>query len=84
MPQLPRDVIRDRAARLRHAAAEHRTFWLGSRVGGVATMLVERDGVTGHAEDFAKIRVAEPGEPGALRAVRIIGLEDDHLVGVAA
>jgi threonylcarbamoyladenosine tRNA methylthiotransferase MtaB len=84
MPQLPREVIRDRAARLRHAAAEQRTAWLRSRVGGVATMLVERDGVTGHAEDFAKIRVAEPGEPGALRTVRIIRLEDDHLVGVAA
>jgi threonylcarbamoyladenosine tRNA methylthiotransferase MtaB len=84
MPQLPREVIRDRAARLRQASAGRRMAWLESRVGSVVSMLVERDRLTGHAEDFAKIRMREPGESGSICAVRITSLEGDHLVGVAA
>jgi threonylcarbamoyladenosine tRNA methylthiotransferase MtaB len=84
MPQLPRDVIRDRAARLRQAGAGRRTTWLESQVGSVVSMLVERDGLTGHSENFAKIRMSAPGDPGSICAVRVAGVEDDHLVGVAA
>ena len=84
MPQLPRDVVRDRAARLRETAAAHRSTWLAGRIGAVSTMLVESDGVTGHAEDFAKVRLAESEPAGALRRVRITHVEGDHLVGAAA
>jgi threonylcarbamoyladenosine tRNA methylthiotransferase MtaB len=83
MPQLPRDVVRERATRLRGAGAERRAQWLASKIGGSASLLVERDGLTGHAEDFAKVRLSAPAGPGTVQAVRITGVEDDHLVGVA-
>jgi threonylcarbamoyladenosine tRNA methylthiotransferase MtaB len=84
MPQLPREVVRERAGRLREAAAERRMAWLRSRVGGTAKVLVEGDGRTGHAEDFAKVRIASGAEAGVVHAVWIEGVEDDHLVGVMA
>ncbi|PZU06173.1 tRNA (N(6)-L-threonylcarbamoyladenosine(37)-C(2))-methylthiotransferase MtaB [Sphingomonas sp.] len=84
MPQLPRDVVRDRAGRLREAAAAHRMAWLRSRVGATAKVLVERDGVTGHAEDFARVRIARGGVAGAIHSVRFTSVEEDHLVGVMA
>lgn len=84
MPQLPRDVVRDRAARLREAGSARRMAWLRARIGGTAKVLVERDGVTGHAEDFARVRIAEGAIAGGVHQVRITGLEEDHLVGVIA
>ncbi|QJU57087.1 tRNA (N(6)-L-threonylcarbamoyladenosine(37)-C(2))-methylthiotransferase MtaB [Sphingomonas sp. AP4-R1] len=84
MPQLPRDVVRDRTARLREAGSARRMAWLRARIGGTAQVLVERDGVTGHAEDFARVRIAEGATAGAVHRVRITGLEEDHLVGVIA
>ncbi len=83
MPQVEREVVRARAARLREAGARQRTAWLAGQQGRVVSMLVEQDGVTGHAEDFARVRLAGPGEPGTIRAVRVTGQGDDHLMGVA-
>jgi threonylcarbamoyladenosine tRNA methylthiotransferase MtaB len=82
MPQLPPDVVKARAARLRHAAAERRERWLESLVGTKQRVLVENGG-NGHADNFATIAV-----PGALRGecgtVRITGRDDDYLTAVWA
>ena len=64
MPQLAGDVIRQRARTLREAAERRRTSWLATLAGTTQHMLVERDGLTGHAANFARIRLAEPAAPG--------------------
>ena len=61
MPQLAPSLIRERAAELRAAAEQVRTAWLQEQLGHRLAVLAERDG-TGHAENFARVRLA-PGIP---------------------
>jgi len=63
MPQLERGVIRARAAELRAAVAERRDAWLAGLVGVPLQVLGERDG-TGHAENFARVRLPEGSAAG--------------------
>ncbi|WP_296720055.1 MiaB/RimO family radical SAM methylthiotransferase [Erythrobacter sp.] len=54
MPQVPRDVVKARAAALRARAAERRAEWLASLVGETLPVLAERDG-TGYAPNYARV-----------------------------
>ncbi len=56
MPQVAPEVRRERAARLREAAARRRAAWLGSLVGTTQHVLVEAPGYHGHAANFAEVR----------------------------
>jgi threonylcarbamoyladenosine tRNA methylthiotransferase MtaB len=82
MPQLAREVVKARAARLREAAAGRRERWLDSLAGSAQRVLIEADG-KGHADNFAPVAVegASRGETGA---ARITGRDDDHLTAVWA
>lgn len=71
MPQVGRAVARERAARLREANARRRHAWMDARGGRIAAMLVERDGVSGHGEDFTALTLAAPAAPGSIVPVRI-------------
>ncbi len=71
MPQVGRAVARERAARLREANARRRHTWMDARRGRIAAMLVERDGVSGHGEDFTALTLAAPAAPGSIVPVRI-------------
>ena len=42
-------------------------------------MLVERDGVSGHAENFAALTLGTPAAPGQIIPVRIGAREGDRL-----
>jgi len=79
MPQVGRTIARDRAARLRDANARRRHAWLDAQAGRCATMLVERDGLTGHAENFAALTLTAPAEPGAIVPVRLRGRDADRM-----
>ena len=57
MPQVPRELIRERAAELRTAVEGVRTAWLTSLLGQPLSVLAESDG-TGHAPNFARVRLA--------------------------
>jgi threonylcarbamoyladenosine tRNA methylthiotransferase MtaB len=61
MPQVSAPVIRARAAQLREAVSRVRDAWLSSHLHQPLEVLAERDG-TGHAPDFARVRLA-PGTP---------------------
>jgi threonylcarbamoyladenosine tRNA methylthiotransferase MtaB len=82
MPQLAREVVKARAARLREAAAERRIRWLDSLIGTIQPVLIENGG-KGHTDNFAPVAVE-----GALRGeaghARIGGRIDDHLTAVWA
>jgi threonylcarbamoyladenosine tRNA methylthiotransferase MtaB len=86
MPQVPAAAIRERARRLREASAARKAAWLRRLVGQKQRVLVELDGVTGHAENFAPVRLGSParGDEGKIVEVRIAGIEGDTLTGVRA
>ena len=84
MPQLPGDVVRDRAARLRAKGVERRQVFFDSQIGRDVTVLVEKteDGSsTGHTEQFAPIRLDGP-HTGIVRA-KVTGHADGRLTGCA-
>jgi threonylcarbamoyladenosine tRNA methylthiotransferase MtaB len=82
MPQIERELVKARAARLRSAAAERRSRWLESLVGTTRSVLIEGD-CTGHCDNFAplELRGARRGECGL---ARITGRNGDHLTAVWA
>ncbi|HCB76754.1 MAG TPA: tRNA (N(6)-L-threonylcarbamoyladenosine(37)-C(2))-methylthiotransferase MtaB, partial [Sphingomonas bacterium] len=81
MPQVDPLLVRERAAILRDTAARVRRNWLAGLVGSVLSVLVERPGDTGQAENFAEVRFAARREPGTLISARITAAADDHLIG---
>jgi len=78
MPQLPREVVKARAARLREAAAERRVRWLDTLVGTTQQVLIEGNG-NGHADNFAPVRVTG-SRRGQIVDARIASRTTDHLV----
>ena len=81
MPQVDPVIRRDRAARLRAAAAIQRRDGLAAQIGATASVLVERPGTRGHAADFADVHLSTPAEPGTIVSATITGATDTHLIG---
>jgi threonylcarbamoyladenosine tRNA methylthiotransferase MtaB len=82
MPQLERELVKSRAARLRNAAAARRARWLESLVGTVQPVLVEGEGV-GHTDSFAPIALTA-GRRGQTGPARITAADDNRLTAVWA
>ncbi|HKP34601.1 MAG TPA: MiaB/RimO family radical SAM methylthiotransferase [Sphingomicrobium sp.] len=82
MPQLPPELVKARATRLRQAAAERRRRWLDRLVGTAQPVLIENHG-KGHSDTFAAVAIdgAQRGETGL---ARFIGRSGDHLAAVWA
>jgi threonylcarbamoyladenosine tRNA methylthiotransferase MtaB len=80
MPQLPKTLRRERAARLREAGAAAASAFLASRVGGTAQVLIEQDG-RGRTEHFAPIALDAPAAPGTLVRARVAAAGRDSLTG---
>jgi threonylcarbamoyladenosine tRNA methylthiotransferase MtaB len=89
MPQLPRELRKARAARLRAAGEAARQRFFAARLGQEVRVLVEKstaDGSFGHCEHFAPVRleaVASTANIGAGNIVtaRISGANDNELIG---
>jgi len=82
MPQVPRWVAKERAARLRAAGRAALSGYLESENGGERSVLIERDGF-GRTEYFTPVLV-DGATPGSPLAVRITGRTGDKLVGTVA
>ena len=82
MPQVAREVVKARAARLRVAAAGQRAKWLDSLVGSIQPALIEGE-AKGHTDNFAPIALqgAHRGQAGK---VRITGRDGDQLTAAWA
>jgi threonylcarbamoyladenosine tRNA methylthiotransferase MtaB len=80
MQQVASNAIRERAARLRAAAAAQRARWLETLVGSRQQVLVERPGDRGHAGNFAEVRLSAPRQTGETVNVTIARVEDGKLV----
>ena len=81
MPQLPGEIVTERAARLRAAAATAQQRHLTARMGRTLSVLTER-GKTGRAEDFTLVRFASEIEAG--RIVSVTGHASDGRALLAA
>jgi threonylcarbamoyladenosine tRNA methylthiotransferase MtaB len=79
MPQLDRELVKARAARLREAAAARRNAWLDSQMGSEQPVLIENKG-KGHTDAFAPIAVTGAGR-GETGRVRVTGRNGDGLAG---
>jgi threonylcarbamoyladenosine tRNA methylthiotransferase MtaB len=82
MPQVEREIIKARAARLRGAAAQRRSRWLDTFIGSAQRVLIEGPG-SGHTDNFAPVAV-EGAKRGDAFDVRMTGRTDSHLVGIPA
>jgi threonylcarbamoyladenosine tRNA methylthiotransferase MtaB len=84
MPQVDRTTVKARARLLRELGESHRRAWLAGQIGSHAAVLIERDGVSGHAANFAKVRMGCAMPPGQIADVLITGLDGDTLIGKEA
>jgi threonylcarbamoyladenosine tRNA methylthiotransferase MtaB len=82
MPQLDRELVKARAARLREVADRRRNAWLDSLIGCVQPVLVESGGKA-HTDSFAPIRIPGSNRGDLLRA-RIMARDGRDLLGVRA
>ena len=78
MPQTPLPLIRSRAAELRHAVAGEHARWQQTLLGTPQMVLAERDG-TGHAANFARLRLAADTVPGTLLTITPTRVDDGLL-----
>jgi len=79
MPQLPRALVKARAAELRARAAACRQNWLGGLVGETLCVLAERDG-TGYAPNYARVALPHAARAGEVIDITIRGTEEGLLV----
>ncbi len=84
MPQVSRDVVKERAALLRKTAEARRALWLKALVSTTQQVLVERPGDRGHAANFAEVRLPAQAPVGTTVATVIDRVEGDHLIGTSA
>ena len=82
MPQVERETVKARAARLREAASERRLRWLDSLVRTTQRVLVEGGG-KGRSDAFAPVAV-NGAERGQVGDAHITARDGDHLLGVFA
>jgi threonylcarbamoyladenosine tRNA methylthiotransferase MtaB len=80
MPQLPKAVIKARAAALRAAGDAALDRHLAAQVGRTLSGLVERGGMA-RAEDFTEVAFAGDAAPGGVVDLRVTGVDGRRLVG---
>ena len=79
MPQVEREIVKARAARLRDRAAERRADWLRSLAGTRQRVLIENK-ERGHSDGFAPIFV-EGSVRGQSGLATVTGVGDGQLIG---
>ncbi|MDX6806077.1 tRNA (N(6)-L-threonylcarbamoyladenosine(37)-C(2))-methylthiotransferase MtaB [Terrihabitans rhizophilus] len=79
MPQLPTELARERAARLRIRGSEALHRHLAGEIGQRRRVLAENPN-TGRTEGFAVVKLARPVETGSLIPITIAGHDGAHLL----
>jgi threonylcarbamoyladenosine tRNA methylthiotransferase MtaB len=85
MPQVARDVVKDRAQRLRAAGQRALDRFLGGQLGRTVDALMENENV-GRTPQFAELRLtrsAAPRKAGDIISARVTGSVDGVLLGEA-
>jgi threonylcarbamoyladenosine tRNA methylthiotransferase MtaB len=79
MPQLARDIVKDRARRLREKGEAALRRHLDGEIGARRRVLVESRSI-GRTEQFTPVRLAAAAEPGVIADVAIAGHDGRHLL----
>ncbi|HZL40654.1 MAG TPA: tRNA (N(6)-L-threonylcarbamoyladenosine(37)-C(2))-methylthiotransferase MtaB [Pseudolabrys sp.] len=79
MPQLDRELIKERARRLRETGEAALLRHLASQVGASRRVLTERGGI-GRTEQFTQVRLRSPVEPGLFVDLSIAGHDGRQLL----
>jgi threonylcarbamoyladenosine tRNA methylthiotransferase MtaB len=79
MPQIDRDIVKQRARALREKGEAALTRHLDAQVGSRRLVLTERGGI-GHTEQFTAVRLAAPIEPGAILDLTMMGHDGRQLL----
>jgi threonylcarbamoyladenosine tRNA methylthiotransferase MtaB len=79
MPQLPREIVKERARRLRRHGALALRRHLDGEIGALRRVLVEQDG-QGRTEQFTHVALATPAAPGAILELRIAAHDGRQLL----
>lgn len=82
MPQVARQTVKERAARLRAKGADALRGYLDSQVGRQVEVLMERDSV-GRTPHFAEVEVSTPQQPGGRVTVALRDHDGERLHGEA-
>lgn len=86
MPQVTPQVAKARAAVLRARTSARRVAWLDAMVDTLQNVLVERDGRSGHSENFASATFADGvpnSAPGSVQRMRVARHDGTRLEVVA-
>lgn len=83
MPQVAKDIRKERAARLRAAGEKQLAKYLASQVGKTASVIVEKENI-GRTEHFAVVQLDRPCVPGTLASVAIHAANSGQLSGAVA
>jgi threonylcarbamoyladenosine tRNA methylthiotransferase MtaB len=79
MPQLPKEIVRDRAKILREKGQERLTAFLAKQVGVQHKVLIEKN-LLGRAENFAPVRFSTPQQQGQIVTTQISACNGQELV----
>lgn len=79
MPQIERQLVRERAAELRALVGRMRSAWLERQIGKTLPVLVEADG-TGHAPNFARVAAPSQAQRGSIVEVTPSRIENGLLI----
>ena len=79
MPQLPRQLVKERGARLRAKGEEVLGLHLAGEVGKIRPVLIEKEGL-GRTEQFTQTEITG-GNAGEILTTRITGHTGRHLLG---
>lgn len=71
MPQVAKDIRKSRAAQLRDAGSKRLASYLQKQVGRELEIVIEQDGMSGHSEGFAPVKLAREMPVGSLQKVTI-------------
>jgi threonylcarbamoyladenosine tRNA methylthiotransferase MtaB len=79
MPQLPREVVKERARRLRERGALALRQHLDGEIGATRRVLTESREI-GRTEQFTPVKLAEPVEPGKILDLTMAAHDGRHLL----
>lgn len=80
MPQVAGQAIKTRAKALREAVAVQRSGWLTSLIGSTQKIAVEMGGQSGHAENFAYVKLDKQKAEGSIVAATVTDVKDGALL----
>ena len=81
MPKVLKEDIKSRAKELRNLAEKQYRYFLKSQIGTIQNVLVEKDS-TGHAANFAKIKLQETIQTNEIVSTQILDVNSNHLIGI--